>query len=136
MGGRDQFEDGEWKGHIGRLGETLACKYLRRQGMKVLHRNFRAPKGGEVDIVCRDGDVLVFAEVKTRTTLDYGRPASAVNRGKRRLIARGALGWLRLLDFPDVNFRFDIVEVVLVEGEMPDINLIRNAFQLPEPYRY
>ena len=104
--------------------------------MKVLHRNFRAPKGGEVDIVCRDGDVLVFAEVKTRTTLDYGRPASAVNRGKQRLITRGGLGWLRLLDFPEVNFRFDIVEVVLVEGEVPDINLIRNAFQLPEPYRY
>ncbi len=136
MGGRDQFEDGEWKGHIGRLGEQLAGKYLRRQGMKVLYCNFRAPKGGEVDIVCRDGEVLVFAEVKTRTTLDYGRPASAVNRGKQRLITRGGLGWLRLLDFPEVNFRFDIVEVVLVEGEVPDINLIKNAFQLAEPYRY
>jgi len=136
LGSRDQFEDGEWKGRIGRLGEELAAKYLRRQGMKVLHCNFRAPKGGEVDIVCRDGDVLVFVEVKTRTTLDYGRPASAVNRSKERLITRGGLGWLRLLEFPDVNFRFDIVEVILVEGELPDMNLIRDAFQLPEPYRY
>lgn len=111
-------------------------KYLRRQGMKLLRRNFRAPRGGEVDIVCREGEVLVFAEVKTRTTLDFGRPASAVNKGKQRLITRGGMAWLRLLDIPEIDFRFDIVEVVLTDGEVPDINLIRNAFQLPEPYRY
>ena len=88
-----------------------------------------------MDIVCRDGNELVFVEVKTRSSRDYGSPASAVNRDKQMLIARGALAWLRLLDNPDIIFRFDIVEVVIDEsGE--SFNLIRAAFQLPEPHRY
>jgi putative endonuclease len=108
---------------------------LRRNGFKVLYRNFRAPRGGEVDLVCRDGNELVFVEVKTRSTRDYGSPASAVNREKQKLITRGALAWLRLLDNPDIIFRFDIVEVVIDEsGE--SFNIVRAAFQLPEPHRY
>lgn len=136
LGNRDDCGEGEWKGRIGRLGEDLAVKFLRRQGMKVLYRNFRAPRGGEVDIVCREGGVLVFVEVKTRTSLDYGRPAVAVNKDKQRLVTRGAMAWLRMLDFPEVDFRFDIVEVIASDGKVPDISLIRNAFQTPEPYRY
>lgn len=136
MGCREDFEDGEWKGRVGRVGEDLAVKYLSRQGMKVLHRNFRGPRGGEVDVVCRDGDVLAFVEVKTRTTLDFGRPAAAVNKPKQRLITRGAMAWMRMLDYPDINFRFDIVEVIASDGAVPELNLIRNAFQMPAPYRY
>lgn len=101
----------------------------------MLYRNFRAPHGGEVDIVCRDRDTLVFVEVKTRRSLAFGAPAEAVTLGKQQLIARGALAWLRLLDNPDILFRFDVVEIVF-EGEVPHFNLIRNAFTLPEPYRY
>ena len=136
LGTRDEFEDGEWKGRVGRLGEDLAVKFLRRKGMKVLRRNFRGPKGGEVDVVCRDGDVLAFVEVKTRTTLDYGRPAVAVNKSKQKLITRGAMAWLRMLEYPDINFRFDIVEVLASDGEVPELNLIRDAFNMPAPYRY
>ncbi len=136
LGSRGDFEDGEWKGRVGRIGEDLAVKYLSRQGMKVLHRNFRGPRGGEVDVVCRDGEVLAFVEVKTRTTLDFGRPAAAVNKPKQRLIIRGAMAWMRMLDYPDINFRFDIVEVVASDGAVPELNLIRNAFQMPAPYRY
>ena len=86
-----------------------------------------------MDLVCRDvpESTLVFAEVKTRTSDGDGRPADAVTREKEELIARGARAWLRLLDRPDVNFRFDIVEVVLGEGE-PRINVIKSAFLLPE----
>ena len=96
----------------------------------MLYRNFRAPgrSGGEVDLVCRDGTMLVFVEVKTRASLAFGRPAEAVNAAKQELIARGARAWLRLLDDPDVRFRFDIVEVVVEPGKAPVINLIRNAF--------
>ena len=101
----------------------------------MLYRNFRAPRGGEVDIVCRDGSELVFIEVKTRSTRDYGSPASAVNREKQALIARGALAWLRLLDNPDIVFRFDILEVIIDESGA-SFNLVRGAFQLPEPHRY
>ena len=120
---------------LGRRGEALAARHLRRNGFKVLYQNFRAPRGGEVDIVCRDGDELVFVEVKTRSTREFGSPASAVNRDKQALIARGALAWLRLLDNPDIIFRFDIVEVV-IDREGETFNIIRAAFQLPEPHRY
>ena len=101
----------------------------------MLYRNYRAPRGGEIDLVCREGDELVFVEVKTRSTRDFGSPASAVNREKQQLIARGALAWLRLLDHPDIIFRFDIVEVV-IDGSGVSFNIIRAAFALPEPHRY
>lgn len=103
----------------------------------MLYQNFRRKDGGEVDIVCRDkrSGELVFIEVKTRRTRDYGAPSHAVNAEKRDLIARGAIAWLRLLDFPDIRYRFDIVEVVAAEGAKPEITIIENAFTLPEPYR-
>jgi len=103
----------------------------------VLYRNFRRKDGGEVDIVCRDkrrGE-LVFVEVKTRRTRDFGAPSHAVNSEKRDLIARGAIAWLRLLDFPDIRYRFDIVEVIAGGTAAPEITIIENAFPLPEPYR-
>lgn len=76
-------------------------------------------------------DTLVFAEVKTRTGDEAGRPADAVDRAKEELISRGARAWLKLLDRPEVNFRFDIVEVVIGDAE-PRINVIKSAFLLPE----
>ena len=101
----------------------------------MLYRNYRAPKGGEVDLVCRDDDTLVFAEVKTRSSEAFGTPAEAVTHSKQHLIARGALAWLRLLGNPNIPFRFDIIEI-RVTGKKTEINVIRNAFTLPEPYRY
>lgn len=121
---------------LGTRGEKLAARYLRRAGFKVLYRNFRGRQGGEIDLVCRDGDVLVFVEVKTRTREDFGRPLEAVNQQKQRRISLGALAWLRLLGNPDVLFRFDIVEVLLTENRPPRIELVRDAFALAEPYLY
>ena len=121
---------------LGTRGEKLAARHLRRQGFKVLYRNFRGRQGGEIDLVCRDRDTLVFVEVKTRTREDYGRPLEAVHRDQQRRISRGALAWLRLLGNPDVLFRFDVVEIVIAEGASPRAELIRNAFQLSEPYLY
>lgn len=119
----------------GLLGENLAARYLREiEKMKILWRNFRAPHGGEIDIVCRSGDSLVFVEVKTRTSTAFGRPLEAVNLEKQPLIARGALEWLRQLDQPGVPFRFDVVEILLQEGAPPQIERVPHAFELPEPY--
>src|SRR6266571_6377828 len=96
----------------GARGEKLACRLLRRNGYKILYRNFRARGGGEIDIVCRDGDTLVFVEVKTRGRDQFGRPIEAVDRQKQMRVSRGGLTWLRLLDNPDILFRFDVVEVL------------------------
>ena len=129
--------EGQWKQEVGKLGERLAASFLKKkEGMKILYRNFRAPKGGELDLVCRDGDTLVFVEVKTRTSLRFGRPAEAVNKKKQMLIVRGALEWLRQLDHPDLLFRFDIVEVELRDEEVPQINLIKKAFSMPDHFIY
>jgi len=123
-------------GHIrlGREGEASAARHLRKSGYKILRRNFRAPHGGEVDIVCRHGNELVFVEVKTRASEDFGRPFGAVDAKKRRLIIRGAMHWLRLLEMPDITFRFDVVEVVAFPE--PEIRIIENAFQLADNYSY
>ncbi len=125
----DPSEPGEWNAALGEMGEALAARWLWVKGLKVLYRNYRAPSGGEVDIVARHGETLVFCEVKTRSSDQFGRPAAAVDEEKRRLIARGATGWLRELRFPPVVYRFDIVEVILEEGEIPEIHHIESAFQ-------
>ena len=119
---------------LGRLGERAAARHLQKVGYRVLYWNFRAPHGGEVDLVCRHETTLVFVEVKTRRTVRHGRPASAVHLHKQRLIARGAIAWLRMLNNPAVPFRFDIVEVVTTPSSDFSIQILENAFQLPEPW--
>jgi putative endonuclease len=109
---------------------------LRRSGYKILYRNFKGRSGGEIDIVCRDRDTLVFVEVKTRTREDFGRPITAVDREKKKRISRGGLNWLRMLDDPDILFRFDVVEVIIAEDASPRLELIKNAFPLSKPYIY
>jgi len=121
---------------LGARGEKLACGFLRREGYKILYRNFRARHGGEVDIVCRDGEALVFVEMKTRRRDDMTRPSDAVNAAKRKLISRGAMAWLQLLDNPDIVSRFDVVEIVLAEDGEPRFELIPDAFELSKPYIY
>jgi putative endonuclease len=120
----------------GAHGEKLACRFLRRNGYKILYRNFKGRSGGEIDIVCRDDDTLVFVEVKTRTREDFGRPVAAVDRQKQKRISRGGLAWLRMLDNPDILFRFDVVEVILADDAKPRVEVIKNAFPLSKPYLY
>jgi putative endonuclease len=122
----------------GARGERLAARFLRRNGYKVLYRNFKPKWGGagQIDLVCRDHETLVFVEVKTRSTEDFGRPVTAVHSDQQRRISRGALAWLRMLDNPEISFRFDVVEVIVTENEKPRLELVQNAFQLSKPYIY
>ncbi|MDQ2824599.1 MAG: YraN family protein [Verrucomicrobiota bacterium] len=117
-------------------GEKLASRFLRQNGYKILYRNFKGRSGGEIDIVCRDNDTLVFVEVKARASEDFGRPFAAVDRQKQKRISRGGLAWLRMLDNPEISFRFDVVEVIFAENAKPRLELIQNAFQLSRPYIY
>ncbi len=109
---------------------------MRERGYKVLYRNFKARGGGEIDIVCRDGDSLVFVEVKTRASAEFGRPMEAIGREKQLRVSKGGLAWLRLLDNPDVVFRFDVVEILWPTGGTPQCELIQDAFELSQPYIY
>jgi putative endonuclease len=134
---RALFAGKEMPEHLrrGRLGENAARKYLKRHGLKFLTANFRSDRG-EIDLVFRDGDCLVFTEVKARSSEDWTRPAAAVDGSKRRLLSQTALDYLRLLRNPPVKIRFDIVEVLLHDGRVREIRHLPNSFTMSRPYRY
>lgn len=119
----------------GALGERAAKKHLRDAGLKFLVANYRSPRG-EIDLVFRDGDCLVFVEVKTRSSEDWTRPAAAVDARKRQLLSQTALDYLRELGNPPVKIRFDIVEVLLSDGKVREVRHLPNTFSLSAPYRY
>ena len=119
----------------GQLGERAAKKHLRQLGLKFLTANFRSARG-EIDLIFRDQDCLVFIEVKTRSSEGWTRPAAAVDARKRLLLSQTALDYLRLLKNPEVKIRFDIVEVLLTDGKVREIRHLPNTFSLSKPYRY
>ena len=119
----------------GELGERAAKKFLQRAGLKFLTANFRSERG-EIDLVFRDDDCLVFVEVKTRSSEEWTRPAAAVDARKRRLLSQTALDYLRRLKNPPVKIRFDIVEVLLADGAVREIRHLPNTFAMAKPYRY
>jgi putative endonuclease len=119
----------------GELGERAARRHLRRQGLKFLTANFRSDRG-EIDLIFRDRDCLVFVEVKTRSSEDWVRPAAAVDERKRRLLSQCALDYLKLLKNPPVKIRFDIVEVLLAGEAVREVRHLPNTFPLSAPYRY
>lgn len=112
---------------LGRDGERVAARFLRKQrGMRILKRNYRGP-AGEIDLIARDGDVLVFVEVKTRRA---GVPAEAVGPAKERSLTLTALHFLRRYHAMEVMSRFDIVAIVWPDSlRAPRIDHIVNAFE-------
>lgn len=119
----------------GELGERAAKKFLQGQGFKFLTANFRSERG-EIDLIFRDQDCLVFVEVKARSSEVWTRPAAAVDARKKRLLSLTALDYLKLLKNPPVKFRFDIVEVLLADGAVKEIRHLPNTFSLSKPFRY
>ena len=119
----------------GALGERAAKKHLKRSGLKFLTANFRSARG-EIDLIFRDEDCLVFVEVKTRSSEDWTRPAAAVDARKRRLLSQCSLDYLKLLHYPPVKIRFDIVEVILRDGDVHEVRHLPNTFAMAAPYRY
>lgn len=113
---------------LGSEGESLAVTYLERHRYKILERNFRC-RGGEIDIVARDGKTIVFVEVKTRTNGHYGPPQLAVTSFKQRQISKAALTWLAKQRQLDACARFDVISITF-SGQMPQIEHIPNAFEL------
>ena len=106
---------------LGKEGENAACRYLEKQGYKIIERNFRNPFG-EVDIIAGKGDVVAFIEVKTRLTDEYGTPSEAVTETRKRKYIAGANYYFAGKE-PDVIIRFDVIEIF--RGEL---NHIENAF--------
>jgi putative endonuclease len=115
-----------WNRLLGDRGERAAARFLRRRGLRVLVRGYRT-RFGEIDLIARDGDTLVFVEVKSRRR---GVPAEAVTEEKQRRISLAALHFLRKHELLDVRCRFDIVAIVWPdEGGEPQIEHIPSAFE-------
>jgi putative endonuclease len=112
---------------LGLAGEAAAEAWLRRVGLDVVARGFRT-RFGEIDLVARDGPVVVFVEVKTRTDDAFGRPSEAVTFGKRDRLARVAAVFLARCGWAERSCRFDVVEVVPV-GESWRVTHIPDAFR-------
>jgi len=119
----------------GLWGEEQAERFLKKLGWRILGRRVRLGRD-ELDLVARAGEVLVFVEVKTRGSEDFGRPFDAVGRDKRRSLSRAAIHYLKRLRERPNYFRFDVLEVVGTreQGE-PKIRHIENAFTLDKRYR-
>jgi len=112
----------------GRYGEDLAHRFLRRQRYTIVARNYRTGSGaGEIDIVAWENGELVFIEVKTRATDDFGPPDRAVDDDKRRHLERVARHYARQASVEWGIARFDIVNILL--GPPPRIELLRDAFR-------
>ena len=130
--------DGPESHRAGIWGEQIAAAALAAKGYRILGRNVRFGSRCELDLVARapDSETLVFVEVKTRRSEDFGRPLSAVDRGKRRAIGRAALRYLHRVKAKPAHIRFDVVEVVGAPGAgEPVVRHIENAFSLGPGYR-
>lgn len=123
----DESTTGQHNVELGRRGEEAAARFLDRRGYEIVERNWSCA-AGEADIVARDGEALVFVEVKTRSSTEKGFPAEAVDAAKRNRYERIAALFLKGYDVVDVQVRFDVISLVVVG---PDRALIRhhiNAF--------
>lgn len=115
------------RAELGAHGEAIAARYLQERGLTVLDRNWRC-REGEIDLVAVDGDTVVVVEVKTRSGVDYGRPAEAVTRQKLARLRRLAQLWLAANRVGWVEVRFDVVAVLAYPGEAAQVEHFPGVF--------
>jgi putative endonuclease len=115
------------KSVLGHVGELLAAERLRLEGYVILERNYRSPSG-ELDIIAREGDVVVFVEVRTRTNDWFGHPLESINFIKQRRLRNVARDYLLERRPSCKGLRFDVVGIVMREGQEADIRIITHAF--------
>ena len=114
---------------FGKKSESIASGYLeKKMGYKILEKNYRT-KIGEIDIIAKDGNSIVFIEVKARRTLFYGSSRYAVTFGKQKKISMVALYYLKTKKLSNLKARFDVV-TINYSKQVPEIEIIKNAFEL------
>jgi putative endonuclease len=117
----------EQRKKLGDQGEEIACTFLKHSGAKILERNWRC-QAGEADVIAREGDDLVFIEIKTRTSHSAGFPEDAVNREKRRRYEKIAMEYLFSHDLPSVHVRFDVMALLLSRDGKAFLRHHRDAY--------
>ncbi|MCE5336917.1 MAG: YraN family protein [Desulfobacteraceae bacterium] len=111
----------------GRDGESAAAEFLKRSGLKVLHRNYRCPLG-EIDIIARDGKTVVFVEVRSRKADALCRAEESITATKKRHLVRAATWYLKQQAVRDCPARFDVI-AIRRDGDKPEIDWMVNAFE-------
>lgn len=122
---------GDGRKSVGKAGEDLAERHLKRQGYAIVARNYRCPLG-EIDLIAVNKRVVVFVEVKTRRMNSSGTPLEAVNAVKQRRLKRAALHYLNKHHLHDRDVQFDVVGISL-HSDPPTIQHVRHAFDFSEP---
>ena len=114
---------------LGNRGERAAIRFLRTQGYQILHRQYRN-RMGEIDIVAKDGNWIVFVEVKTRKSDAAGDPVEAVTFAKQQQLTRLALSYLKRYGLLEHSARFDVIAIVWPDdATTPEITHYRHAFE-------
>ena len=116
-----------WKRFLGIFGESQAARFLKSRGYRIIKKNYRT-RFGEIDIIARDGNVLVFVEVKTVVPGKVEKPTDTVNFRKQRHIAKSAEDYLQREVKSDYDCRFDVVAIEYINNGKPRIELIKDAF--------
>lgn len=117
------------KPDTGKEGEKLAEQFLRKNGYKILRSNYRNALG-EVDLIALDGKTIVFVEVKTNTSDEFGAPEDRVDQRKQKQIAKSALGFLKEIPARNLDYRFDVIGIQLYKDARPKIEHYKNAFEV------
>ncbi len=112
---------------LGKKGEEIALGFFRKKGYRIVERNYRTPFG-EIDLIARDGEVLVFIEVKTRADIAFGRPFEAVDRRKREKMRKVSLSFMKKFR-TEVPARFDVLSIDIENGR-ETIEHIKDAFEV------
>lgn len=111
---------------VGNKGEEIACNYLKKLGYKIIERNFRI-RGGEIDIVAKDKNDLVFVEVKARWSHKYGLPIEAVTPWKLKALFKTALFYIQKIKWGEKPYRFDVISIDYANSLLePEVELIKN----------
>lgn len=122
-----------YKQAFGEASEKKAAEYLRQQGYRILSLNYRT-KLGEIDIIARDGAVICFVEVKSRSSFAFGHPKDAVDSRKQRKISQCALLYLKENNIYEKSCRFDILSIIQECPDRFDFQLLKAAFDLYPAY--
>jgi putative endonuclease len=124
----------DYKKQIGNKGESLAEDYIKRKGYEVIHRNYRC-KLGEIDIIAKDGDTIVFIEVRTKQNENFGSPQDSVTSTKISKISKTALSFIQEKNLSGYSYRFDFIAITFSQGK-PNIEHIENAFMPSGRYMF
>jgi Predicted endonuclease distantly related to archaeal Holliday junction resolvase len=123
---------------VGQWGERLAVDFLKKDGFSIIGCNVRQNRHDEIDVIAQKGELLVFVEVKTRKAEEYGRPAMAVDQEKRHKLNRAAAAYLRKAKYPELFYRFDVIEVLgePEEGDPLEVRHLEDAFPFEKRFMF